>query len=107
MKIKSLLIGMLACTALVGCSDDVIESITPENENPQSALVRGDAYLNFVINTATNSSRSAIDGKTEGDTHESTDHSQHKNAGTDLEREVKEILLVIAKADERSKENAF
>ena len=33
MKIKSLLIGMLACTALVGCSDDdVLNNAEQENQ---------------------------------------------------------------------------
>ena len=54
MKIKSLLIGMLACTALVGCtSDDVIDN---PNENP---VLNGDkGYLKVrLINTSGTASR--------------------------------------------------
>ena len=54
MKIKSLLIGMLACTALVGCtSEDVIDN---PNENP---VLNGDkGYLKVrLINTSGTASR--------------------------------------------------
>ena len=101
---------MLASIALVGCSDeDVIENVI-DNNKPQSELVRGDAYMNFVINTATNSSRAGIDGNgsnddingTTGDNHGTTNDSKHQNGGTELEKKVEKILLVIAKADESS-----
>ena len=55
MKIKSLLIGMLASVALVGCTDEGLENGAENNKQPE--LVRGDAYVSFVINTSTNSSR--------------------------------------------------
>ena len=54
MKIKSLLIGMLACTALVGCSDDDVLN-NAEQENQQAEKI--DAYLKFSIASSTNSSR--------------------------------------------------
>ena len=95
MKIKSLLIGMLACTALVGCTDEGLENGTESGK--QSELVRGDAYMSFVINTSTDSSRGAVDGVTIGDSHESTDDSKHQLAGSDEENAVNEILLVVAK----------
>ena len=99
---------MLASVALVGCTNE--DPIDVGNEElKQSELVRGDAYMNFVINTATNSSRAGIDGNgsnedingTTGDNHGTTDDSKHKNDGTDLEKKVEKILLVIAKADEK------
>ena len=102
MKIKSLLIGMLACTALVGCTDEGLENGTENQKQPE--LVRGDAYFNFVINTSTDSSRGAVDGTTIGDSHESTDDSKHKLAGSDEEIAVNEILLVVAKTTEESTE---
>jgi len=95
---------MLASIALVGCtSDDLIENGGLEDpKKPQAELVRGDAYMNFAINTATNSSRAAVDGTTNGDNHGTTEDSGHKNGGTELENKVDKILLVIAKADESS-----
>ena len=97
---------MLASIALVGCtSDDLIENGGLEDpKKPQAELVRGDAYMNFAINTATNSSRAAVDGTTNGDNHGTTEDSEHKNGGTELENKVDKILLVIAKADEENTE---
>ena len=94
MKIKSLLIGMLACTALVGCTDEVIENGT-ENNKQQTELTRGDAYVNFVINTATDSSRS-----TTGDNHDSADDNKHYVAGTRIENSINKLLVIIAKVTE-------
>ena len=103
MKIKRLLIGMLASIALVGCSnEELIENGIDDIKKPQAELVRGDAYMNFAINTATNSSRAAVGGTTNGDNDGTTEDSGHKNGGTKLENKVEKILLVIAKADERS-----
>ena len=52
MKIKSLLIGMLACTALVGCSDDVIDNIAQENNEVQT---KTKGYLSISIASGTSS----------------------------------------------------
>ena len=90
---------MLACTAmLVGCTDDVIEN--DNGSNKQSELVRGDAYVNIVINTSTNSSRG-----TTGDDHSSAEDNKHHVAGVGTENKVNELLLVIAKVDEESPTN--
>ena len=94
MKIKSLLIGMLACTALVGCTDEGLENGGTESQK-QAELVRGDAYVNFVINTSTNSSRG-----TTGDTHTDVDDNKHHVNGVREENTVNELLLVIAKVNE-------
>ena len=97
MKIKSLLIGMLASVALVGCTNE--DPIDAGNEElKQSELTRGDAYVNFVINTKTDSSR----GTTTGDNHESAENSTHTVAGTAAENQVHELLLVVAKATDNS-----
>ena len=60
MKIKSLLIGMLACTALVGCtSEDVLENI-------ESPVVKGDkAYVVVNIKSANGVSSRGTEGDPE------------------------------------------
>ena len=98
MKIKSLLIGMLASVALVGCTNE--EPITNGNEEgKQPELVRGDAYVNFVINTKTDSSRGITTEGTgnSGDKHEGADDSGHHVDGLEAENAVKEVLVVITK----------
>ena len=100
MKIKRLLIGMLASIALVGCSnEDLIENGLEENKQ-QAELVRGDAYVNFVINTKTDSSR-GVDSPTgtgnSGDTHTSADDNGHHVEGVRNENDVNEVLVVITK----------
>jgi len=91
MKIKSLLIGMLACTALVGCSDDVIEGGSLENQGDK---VYGHLTVSFSANG--NSSRStADDANNKGDQDGNQEHSGHINVGTDAENAVNDALVVI------------
>ena len=82
---------MMASIALVGCTND--DLIDNGIENNQGELVRGDAYVNFVISTKTDSSRGTV-----GDGDGSADNSGHEVAGTQAENAVNELLLVIAKA---------
>ena len=89
---KSLLIGMLACTALVGCTDEVLED---NNNQSQQEKVR--AYVNLTINTATNSSRSEGGN---GDTDGNSEHSGHENNGTTAENQVKQIMYILAHQQE-------
>ena len=92
---------MLACTALVvGCADDVIENGAVSQKQPE--LVRGDAYVSFVINTSTNSSRGTT---TAGDTHPNAEDNKHHVAGVETENTVNELLLVIAKVNDESATN--
>ena len=94
MKIKGLLIGMLACTALVGCtSDDVIDGIDKQSQDEK---VR--AYVSLAINTATNSSRAETGGDTDG----TPEHSGHENDGTKEENAVKNVLYILAHQGEDS-----
>ena len=91
MKIKSLLIGMLASVALVGCTnDDPIDN--GSNEQKQEA-VRMDAYMTLSIASSTNSSRAVNDGTTTGDNHGNPEHSGHENNGTDAENQVNSIFV--------------
>ena len=90
MKIKSLLIGMLACSAMVACTDDVLENGGNEQ---QEVATRGNAYISVGFSSQTNSSRAY-------DSHGSTDDSKHYNAGTVAENTVDEVLLVIAKCND-------
>ena len=58
MKIKSLLIGMLACTALVGCNnDDVIDNVTPDKDGLKTFAV------NVSINFGNDMSTRALTGE--------------------------------------------
>ena len=101
MKIKSLLIGMLASVALVGCTDEGLENGAENNKQPE--LVRGEAYVNFTINTKTDSSRGINDGTTNnGDSHyaeqgKGSDDSGHHANGVRNENDINEVLVVITK----------
>ena len=88
MKIKSLLIGMLACTALVGCSDDEVL-----NGNEQQEVKYGNAYISLAITPSTNSSRAA--GTKPGDEDGTAEDSQHHNAGTEQENAIEKVLVVL------------
>ena len=91
MKIKSLLIGMLACTALVGCSDDDVLN-NSELEKPQAENIQ--AYLTFSIASSENSSRAVNDGTTVGDSDGNIEHSGHENVGTVAENKINDIMIV-------------
>ena len=91
---------MLACTALVGCTDNALENESNENLK-QTELVRGDAYVSFVINTSTNSSRATT---TTGDSHQDSEDNKHHVSGVATENSVNELLLVIAKVDDGTEE---
>lgn len=62
MKIKSLLFGLLACTALVACSKEDLEGEEGNNEKP----LEGEAYVavNFVMLGATNKALGNFDDGT-------------------------------------------
>ena len=76
---------MLACTALVGCTNDDIENV--DNLDVQ----KGDAYISLSIDSSTNSSRA----ETGGDTDPNADDNGHHNSGTIAENEVNKILLIL------------
>ena len=101
MKIKSLLIGMLASVALVGCTDEGLENGAASDKQPE--LVRGEAYVNFTISTKTDSSRGINDGTTNnGDSHyaeqgKGADDSGHHVDGVRNENDINEVLVVITK----------
>ena len=88
---------MLACTALVGCSDDVIEGM----DNQEQQVSKEPAYLTVSFSTGGSSSRStADDANNKGDTHEKEEgkgqeHSGHINTGTDAENAINQVLLVV------------
>ena len=82
---------MLACTALVGCSDDDVLN-NAEMGNQQAEKMR--AYMTFSIASSTNSSRGATNsGTTTGDSDGNQEHSGHENAGTDAENKINEVLI--------------
>ena len=86
MKIKSLLIGMLACTALVGCTDD---DVLGGGENLE--MKKMDTYISISVEASTNSSR----GITDGDEHETTEDNGHHNDGVGTENTVNKMLVIV------------
>lgn len=95
MKIKGLLLGMLACAAMVACTnDDIVENNV---DNPQiGELENVPAYITVSIGTSNGSSRATVDG----DNHGSAEDSEHGNAGTAKENDIKAIAVIIKTVDE-------
>ena len=81
---------MLACTALVGCSDDVIDNIAQDNNE----VKKMDTYVTISIDASTSSSRATT---VDGDEHNNAEHSGHENAGSDQENAVNEVLVILTK----------
>ena len=94
MKIKSLLIGMLACSALVACSDDVLE-----NGIEQQEAKKMDAYISLSIKPNTSSSRSAGDGYGDEDGKEET--SNHTALAVKTESTVNKVLVIVTPVDQK------
>ena len=92
---------MLACTALVGCSDDEVLN-NAEQENQQTEKMQ--AYMTFSIASATNSSRGVNEGTTTGDVDGDEESSGHTNAGTANENNVKQVMIVYYNEDAQSDE---
>ena len=88
MKIKRLLIGLLACSAMVGCSDDVLE-----NGIEQQEAKKMDAYISLSIKPNTSSSRSDGDGYGDEDGKEET--SNHTASAVKTENTVNEVLVIV------------
>ena len=80
---------MLACTALVGCSDDDII----QGGNEQQEVKQMDTYVTISIDASTSSSRTTIDG----DGHNNAEHSGQENDGSEEENTVKEVLVILTK----------
>lgn len=100
MKIKSLMLGMLASLALVACTnDDVLEEIQPQ-ESKQ--LEKVDASLTFSITSA--ASTRTVEGEAAGDAHGNADDSGHASAGEAKESEVKSVFVVFYNTDAASED---
>ena len=83
---------MLACTALVGCTDDDVLGGGESQE-----MKRMDTYISLSVEASTNSSR----GITDGDKHETTDDNGHHNDGVGTENTVNKMLVIVTpKADD-------
>lgn len=95
MKIKGLLLGMLACAAMVACTnDDIVENNV---DNPQiGELENVPAYITVSIGTSNGSSRATVDGDKDGN----AEDSGHENGGTDAENEINEVAVIIKTVDE-------
>lgn len=95
MKIKGLLLGMLACAAMVACTnDDIVENNV---DNPQiGELENVPAYITVSIGTSNGSSRATVDG----DNHGSAEDSEHGDAGTAEENDINAIAVIIKTVDE-------
>lgn len=86
MKIKSLLIGMLASVALVGCSDEF-------DEGGSTKAIQKEAYISLSINSNTDSSRAKGDGY--GDEDGTTESSNHTADAKGAENDVNTLLVVV------------
>ena len=86
MKIKSLLIGMLASVALVGCTDEF-------DEGGSTQAIQKEAYISLSINSNTDSSRAA--GVGYGDEDGSTESSNHTTSAQRTENDVNTLLVVV------------
>lgn len=95
MKIKGLLLGMLACAAMVACTnDDIVENNV---DNPQiGELENVPAYITVSIGTSNGSSRATVDGDKDGD----AENSGHENEGTTDENDINAIAVIIKTVDE-------
>ena len=100
MKIKSLLIGMLACSAMVACTDDVLENGLEGQEAKKM-----DAYISLTINSNTNSSRSTGDGY--GDNDGDAEHSGHEVDALTAENAVNNILVIVTPTGPVVKDNTI
>lgn len=100
MKIKSLMLGMLASLAVVGCTnDEVLEEIqSPEQEQVEKA----DACLTFSI--ASTASTRTVEGDATGDSHGDADDSGHGSAGEAAESAVKSVFVVFYNTNEGSED---
>ena len=83
---------MLACTALVGCSDDDII----QNDNEKQEVQFAEAYVTISIEATSSSSRADSEGSTNGDGHGNADHSGHINTGTTAENIINDVLVVMS-----------
>ncbi|MBO5380607.1 MAG: Mfa1 fimbrilin C-terminal domain-containing protein [Bacteroides sp.] len=98
MKIKNLLLGMLASLAFVSCAnDEILEEV---NTPQQSEIENSDAYLTFSI--VQGASTRALDGESTGDNHGDAENSGHESTGTANEANVKEVMVVFYNTDENS-----
>lgn len=86
---------MLACAALVGCSD---EDITAGNEKQNQNVKLMDAYISLTINPNTDSSPST--GKGYGDEDGSEESSGHTAASVKTENKVNSLLVIATPSDE-------
>lgn len=95
MKIKGLLLGMLACAAMVACTnDDIVENNV---DNPQiGELENVPAYITVSIGTSNGSSRATVDGDKDGN----AENSDHENGGTNDENKINEVAVIIKTVDE-------
>ena len=94
MKIKSLLIGMLASVALVGCTDEGLENGFEGQEAKKM-----DAYISLSITPNTNSSRS--EGKGYGDEDGGAEKNNHTATAVNTENKVNEVLVIVTPVDEK------
>ena len=79
---------MLACTALVGCTDEIVVN---EGGNEKQESIKMNTYVAISIDASTSSSRAENIGDKDG----TAEDSGHKNTGSTKENEIKEILVVL------------
>ena len=88
-----------AAIAFAACSDDALDG---KGGNSGSVGDGTPAYLtiSFTANSGNNSRSTADDANNNGDIHEDAEDSGHKNDGTETERKVDDVLVVIVPTNE-------
>lgn len=99
MKIRNLILAMLASLAVVSCTnEDVLEDV---NTSPQSIIEESEAFLSFSIVQGA-STRALVEGTSSGDTHGDAENSGHTSTGTSDEANVEKVLIVYYNTDANS-----
>lgn len=86
---------MLACAALVACTnDDIVENDVKQPQPEELANVP--AYVTISLSTANSSSRATVTGDKDGN----SENSGHENEGTTDENTFNDIAVIIKTVDE-------
>ena len=98
MKIKNLMLGMLASLAIVSCTnDEILEDV---NNPQQPAIEESESYMTFAI--IQGASTRVLNGNSTGDQDGNAENSGHTSTGTTNEANVKEVMIVYYNTDETS-----
>ena len=98
MKIKNLMLGMLASLTIASCTnDEILEDV---NNPQQPAIEESESYMTFAI--VQGASTRVLNGNSTGDQDGNAENSGHASTGTTNEANVKEVMIVYYNTDETS-----